>query len=73
MQTRRCNAKRLKMMSAVQNRTDGGLSLGQRSLQSGPYNFPLIAVRPDCIGVRKEMNYKLKPDAIAIHDKKNCN
>lgn len=61
MQVKRCKAKRLRMMSAIQTRTDGGMSLGERSLQSSPYKIPLIAVRPNCIGVRKELDFKSKP------------
>lgn len=59
MLLRRCNEKRLNMMSSLQE----PLSLGHRSLKTSQYRYPLITVRPDCKGVRREIVSSLKPIA----------
>lgn len=58
---KRCEERKMKTRGALQLRETSGRSIGERSLQTTDYKFPLDVVRPDAAGMLREIDQKDLP------------
>lgn len=58
---KRCEERKLKTRGALELNETSGRSIGERSLQTTDYKFPLEAVRPEAAGLIKEIERKDLP------------